>query len=132
MLERELTRLPNGLEAPILPPNAVKKSGTYTVVSNTDAGTVFYVTEDTVFTLPAIAVGNTFTFINMGKDGQAQITLSPNASDGINYKGSATDDKDLINTKATAKRGDSVTLASLSGTTAWEVSSATGIWAKEA
>ena len=68
----------------------------------------------------------------MAEDGTAEFSISPAVLDGINYKGSNTDDKDLINTKATSKKGDSVTLASLNGTTAWQVVAARGIWDKEA
>ena len=57
--------------------------------------------------------------------------LLTNASDGITYAGSSTDDKDLINTKATSKQGDFVVLASLDGTTAWQVTQVRGTFAKE-
>jgi hypothetical protein len=123
----KMTRFENG----ILDTNAVKKTSDYTVVTSTDAGKTFYVESTVTFTLPAIAIGNTFTFVYAGKDGEATLTLSPNASDGISFKGSATDDKDLILTKATAKRGDYVTIASLSGIDAWQVTAVRGIWAKE-
>jgi len=71
------------------------------------------------------------TFVNTAPDGVAALNVSPAAADGITYAGSSTDDKDLINTKATAKRGDFVTLASLDGVIAWQVVGARGIWAKE-
>lgn len=126
--------LAGGLIADHMQPDAVLKTTSYTVVSNTDAGKHFYIdgSADTTFTLPAIAIGNTFTFINWGDDGEALLTISPNASDGISFKGSATDDKDLINTKATAKHGDFVTLAALDQVVAWQVTAVRGVWAKEA
>ncbi len=123
-----MTRFPGG----VLDANAVEKTSAYTVVSNTDAGKTFYIKSSVTFTLPAIAIGNTFTFVYAGNDAEATLTLSPNASDGISYIGSATDDKDLILTQATAKRGDYVTLASLDQTVAWQVTAARGIFAKEA
>ena len=43
-----------------------------------------------------------------------------------------TDDKDLINTKATSKVGDYVTLASLNSLVFWTVVDVQGIFAKEA
>ena len=49
----------------------------------------------------------------------------------IKSKKYKTYDKDLINTKATSKVGDYVVLASLDGTTAWQVVDAQGVWAKE-
>lgn len=127
-----LTKFPNGLGSFFVANNAVEKTANYTVVITTDSGKTFTCkTDGVVFTLPAIAVGNTVTFVNMGNDGTAALTISPNASDGITYAGSSTDNKDLINTKATAKQGDFVTLASLSGTDAWQVVAVRGIWAKE-
>lgn len=110
----------------------VKKTADYTVVISDDCGKNFLSKLDgIVYTLPAIAIGNTVTFTNIAEDGAAAINISPNASDGISYKGSATDDKDLINTKATAKKGDFVTLASLDQAVAWQVVASRGIWAKE-
>ena len=53
------------------------------------------------------------------------------ASDGITYAGSSTDNKDLINTKATSRQGDYVVIASLDGTTAWQVTEVRGTFAKE-
>ncbi len=67
----------------------------------------------------------------MADDGQAALNISPAALDSITYAGTAVDDKDLINTKATAKKGDYVTIASLDGLVSWQVVDARGIWAKE-
>jgi hypothetical protein len=128
-----LTAFPNGLDSFLVDSNAVAKESNYTVVITTDSGkTLTSETDGVVFTLPAIAIGNTITFVNNAVDGANTLTISPNASDGITYAGSSTDNKDLINTKATSKRGDFVTLASLDGTVAWQVVAARGIWAKEA
>ena len=127
-----LTNFPNGIHSFFVSNNAVEKTEAYTVVITTDSGKTFVSKLDTmVFTLPAIAIGNTVTFVNMAEDGQAVMSISPNADDGITYAGTATDDKDLINTKATAKKGDFVTLASLDGVVAWQVVDVRGIWAKE-
>ncbi len=107
-------------EAGVTGYNIEAKESNYTVVATTDSGKTFTSkTDGTVFTLPAIAIGNTYTFVNTAEDGSNTLTISPNASDGITYAGSSTDDKDLINTKATSKVGDFVTLASLDGTVAW-------------
>ena len=43
----------------------------------------------------------------------------------------ATDDKDLINTKATSRQGDFVVIASLDSTANWSVTSVRGVFAKE-
>jgi hypothetical protein len=127
-----LTKYPNGIGSFFVDINAVEKTANYTVVITTDSGKTFTSKLDgMVFTLPAIAIGNTITFVNMANDGAASLAISPAAADGITYAGSSTDNKDLINTKATAKQGDYVTLASLNGTDAWQVVAARGIWAKE-
>ena len=112
--------------------NIEQKDSNYTVVINTDSGKTFLSnTKDVVFTLPGIAVGNVFTFINTGADGQNNLTISPNSSDGILYVGGLVDNKDLINTLATSKVGDYVTIASLNSTVFWTVVDVQGVWAKE-
>ena len=113
--------------------NIEQKDSNYTVViNNGDCGkTLLSNTKDVVFTLPSIAIGNVYTFVNTGADGQNNLTISPVSIDGILYAGSLTDDKDLINTQATSKVGDYVTLASLNSTAFWTVVDAQGVWAKE-
>lgn len=128
-----LTSFPNGLSSFYVDSNSVSKEANYTVIITTDSGKTFTSELDgIVFTLPSIAIGNTVTFVNNAEDGTADLSISPATIDGITYAGSSTDNKDLINTKATAKKGDSVTLASLDGVVAWQVVAARGIWAKEA
>ena len=113
--------------------NIEQKDSNYTVVITTDSGQTFTSkTDGVVFTLPAIAIGNVFTFVNTAADGTNTLTISPNANDGILYAGSLTDDKDVINTKATSKVGDFVKIASLNSTAHWTVVEAQGTWAKEA
>jgi len=113
--------------------NIEQKDTNYTVViANGDSGKTFISnTKDVVFTLPAIAIGNVYTFINTGADGQNNLTISPNANDGILYVGGLTDDKDLINTQTTSKVGDYVKIAALNSTAFWTVVEAQGVWAKE-
>ena len=112
--------------------NLENKESNYTVV-NADSGKTFTSSTDgVVFTLPAISIGRVFTFVNTGADGTNTLTISPNASDGILYAGSLTDDKDIINTKATSKVGDYIVCASLNSTAHWTVVAVQGIFAKEA
>ena len=112
--------------------NIETKASNYTVVATTDSGKTFVsATDGVVFTLPAIATGAVFKFVNAAEDGTNTLTISPNASDGIDYAGSKTDDKDVINTKATSKQGDFIVIASLSSTTHWSVTSVRGVFAKE-
>jgi hypothetical protein len=112
--------------------NIEQKDSNYTVVISTDSGKTFLSnTKDVVFALPSIAIGNVVTFVNTGADGQNNLTISPVSIDGILYLGSLTDNKDLINTQATSKVGDYVTLASLNSTAHWTVVDVQGVWAKE-
>ena len=113
--------------------NIEQKDSNYTVViNNGDCGkTLLSNTKDVVFTLPSIAIGNVYTFVNTGADGQNNLTISPVSIDGILYAGSLTDNKDVINTKSTSKVGDYVTIASLNSTAHWTVVDVQGVWAKE-
>tara|TARA_R110002051_G_C8572949_1_gene476100 strand:- start:36 stop:434 length:399 start_codon:yes stop_codon:yes gene_type:complete len=105
-----------------------------------DSGKVFTVATDAlVITLPACEAGLKFTFVNTGADANNIITLSPQATDSIwgtiTLAGSVVDlggvaNKDLINTKTSTIKGDSVTLCS--DGTDWYVIASTGIWAAEA
>ena len=111
--------------------NLENKTANYTV-TNADSGKTFTSSTDgVVFTLPPISIGRIFTFVNTGPDGTNTLTISPNASDGIDCAGSKTDDKDVINTKSTSKQGDFIVIASLSSTTHWSVTSVRGVFAKE-
>ena len=111
--------------------NIETKTSNYTVTTADSGKTFVSSTDGVVFTLPAIAVGYSFKFVNNAPDGTNALTLSPNASDGITYAGSSTDNKDLINTKATSKQGDFVVISSLDGTAAWQVTQVRGTFAKE-
>lgn len=131
--KKRLTVMPNGFATFIVNNLAEEKTANYTVIITTDSGKTFVSELDAiVFTLPSIGIGNTVTFVNMAEDGTAALNISPAAADGITYAGSSTDNKDLINTKATANKGDFVTLASLDGSIAWQVVDVRGVWAKEA
>ena len=111
--------------------NIETKTSNYTVTTGDSGKTFVSATDGVVFTLPAIATGAVYKFVNAAEDGTNTLTISPNASDGIDYAGSKTDDKDVINTKATSKQGDFIVIASLSSTTHWSVTSVRGVFAKE-
>ena len=121
-------------EAGVTGYNIEQKDSNYTVViNNGDSGKTFLSnTKDVVFTLPSIAIGNVYTFVNTGADGQNNLTISPATLDGILYLSSLTDNKDIINTQGTSKVGDYVTIASLNSTVFWTVVDSQGVWAKEA
>lgn len=94
-------------------------------------------------TLPATTAGACFIIRNggvpassavgagTGTDASVAVTVSPNASDKIQGLAfSAADDKDAINTKATARVGDYIKLVG-DGTDGWNVLDARGIWARQ-
>lgn len=102
-----------------------------------DSGIVQNVTVDgAIITLPSTANGLTFTIRNGGRyDGQIGVAVSPAAADGITGNGfTATINKDAINTKATSKTGDEITIVGTgsAGVAGWVTSNVTGTWAREA
>ena len=111
--------------------NLENKEANYTVTDADSGKTFTSSTDGVVFTLPAITIGRVFTFVNTGSDGTNTLTISPNASDGILYAGSLTDDKDVINTKTTSKVCDFIVCASLNSTAHWTVVDVQGVFAKE-
>lgn len=120
-------------------------TATTTLTKDYDGQILAVGTDALVITLPAVGAdtapaGTTLTFLNIGADGNNLITLSPNASDAIfgtianaaaDSVASGVDDKDFVNTKATANKGDRVTLVS-DGSTGWFILGGVGIWASEA
>lgn len=106
-----------------------------------DSGKVFLVGTDALtITLPATKKGLVYTFVNSGADGNNIITISPNANDAVygsvanaasDSVSGGVDDKDIINTKATANKGDRITLIA-DGADGWYILDGVGIWASEA
>ena len=109
--------------------------GNKTLVAS-DTGKTYFVKRGTsIFTLPATAVGLSYTFAYIGNNADGQIQVSPVAADGIAAVGSAVVNKDLILATATTKKGDWVTICSgvgATGVTAWFVSAHRGVLTKEA
>ena len=97
-----------------------------------DTGKVICCTVTTVVTLPvtATALANV-TLLNVGAFGAAQISADPAAADKIMGPDLAgVDNKDLINTLATARRGDFVTLTA-GHADGYVVNELKGTWASE-
>ncbi len=99
-----------------------------------DCGKLFWCTGDaTALTLPAIATGlSGLAIVSGGAFGTQATTIDPNASDmilGPDITGA--DNKDLINTKATQRRGDYVILIA-GDADGYMVTEQRGIWAREA
>ena len=101
-----------------------------------DSGKLFAVTEagdGDALTLPAIAAGlSGITILAVGAFGTTAVTIDPNAADmimGPDITGA--DNKDLICTKATQRRGDFVTLIA-GDADGYMVTEMRGTWAREA
>jgi len=73
-----------------------------------DNGKTFFVDTDAkTITLPAVATPTNCKIVNIGAYGTVAVNLSPQAADKVQGPDlPGTDNKDLINTKATAQRGD--------------------------
>jgi hypothetical protein len=97
-----------------------------------DNGKAFFVTADAgVITLPAVATPVNCAIVNAGPFGTVLVSVSPDAADKIRGPNLAgTNNKDLLNTKATAKRGDYVTLV-VGDADGGLVQSMRGTWATE-
>lgn len=107
------------------------KSANYTMDAEDTGKRIYIDTDAFTITLPATVVGLVYEFVNAGADGAVAITLSPNASDKIMGPDIAgVDNKDLINTKATARKGDRVKLFG-DGVNGWFVMEMVGTWAAE-
>lgn len=109
------------------------KSAHYTLDAQ-DCGKLICVDTDAItLTLPAIADGfGGATIVNIGAYGAIAVTISPAAADmilGPDITGA--DNKDLINTKATAQRFDRVKL-DLGDADGYLVTEMVGVWAREA
>ena len=85
-------------------------------------------------TLPAVQIGAVFIIVNIAADGGALLTIEPNADDKFltDIAGSVgTNDKGIINTKATQNQGDFIKLVGLNED-GWLIDSISGIWVDEA
>ena len=107
-------------------------TATDTTPAANESGFVYLVTATATITLPAVAPGATFTFINGGAlDATVGVTISPNASDKITGLGATgTNNKDIVNTVGTAKRGDMLILVG-GAANVWNVVRCIGTWDRE-
>ncbi len=107
------------------------KSADYTITAADSGRLTFVDTDAVVITLPATAAGLTVIVENAGADAAVGLSISPNASDKIQGAGlTAADNKDIVNTKATAKKGDRVVLVG-DGVDGWFIQQIVGTWARE-
>ena len=108
------------------------KSVNYTV-DDTDSGTTIFVdTDGVVITLPAVAGINGVKVVNIAAFGAALISVAPNAVDMIEGPGiTAADNKAILNTKATARRGDYINIDT-GDTNGWAITAMRGTWVRAA
>lgn len=108
-----------------------------TTLTADDSGKTYTIGVDAkTITLPPTEAGVKFTFVMNAARTTVEIVISPNAADGIygttnastNVVLSGTDDVDIKNTKATAEKGDCITLVG-DGVNGWFVVGCHGIWA---
>lgn len=97
-----------------------------------DTGKALFIdTDATTTTLPATTTGVRCALVNIGAYGTVAINADPNASDKVMGPDiGGTDNKDLINTKATANRGDYVILQD-GHADGFQVEAMKGTWATE-
>ena len=84
-------------------------------------------------TLPAVVVGGSFIVVCTAADGDALLTISPNASDKflVDIAGAAgTDNKDVILAKATQQKYDYIHLVGASAD-GWTIHNLSGTWSDE-
>ncbi len=101
-------------------------------VDATDSGRIFFVNTDAkIITLPAVQGIAGFKIVNIGAYGVVAVTIAPNANDMIEGPGiTAADDKDIVNTAATAQRGDYVQIE-YGDANGWAITDMKGTWARE-
>lgn len=98
-----------------------------------DSGKAFFVDTDAkTVTLPAVEGMAGIRVVNIGAFGTVAVTVSPNANDMVEGPDiTGADNKDLVNTKATARRGDYIDFE-YSDANGWVVTKMVGTWAREA
>ena len=113
-----------------------------TLTAYNSYGIVGIATDAKTISLPAITsnmLGVEFTIMNTGADGNNIVTISPAATDSINgtIANAAADsvaggvvNKNIVNTKATANKGDYIKIKAVA-LTEWYIVGGVGIWASE-
>ncbi len=98
-----------------------------------DSGKVFFVDTDAkIVTLPAVEGMAGIKIVNIGAYGTILVTVTPNAADMVEGPDiTAADTKGVLNTKATAQRGDYVELE-YSDANGWVIVDKKGTWVRAA
>jgi len=125
---------------PLIDGSPVLLTDDYQITAADNGKTFMIATDAKTISLPATIAGFEVTIINSGAAGNNIVTISPVAADGIAgtitlaasvVTRVGTANVDLVNTKASATLGDSVTLkgTGTTGVKAWFITASTGIWA---
>lgn len=108
------------------------KSANYTADAEDTGKWLWVDTDGVVITLPAVEGITAVRVGNLGSYGAVGVSISPGSVDMIEGPDiTAADNKDLINTKATAQRGDFVEI-NYGDANGYGVASIRGTWAREA
>ena len=127
------TVFPNGIKAfPRDAGNSVIKTAAYTVVAGDCLGSTIIVDSDAAVIITLVILTSAehgiVTIVN-NRPGQL-LTVNPDDADGIGFGNQEVDGTSIVNTAATAKKGDFVTLRGDAATgTFWQVLAIGGIWA---
>lgn len=126
-IDRDGTSHPMGVTTEVV------TSAVNLTLTQDDSGKIIVITgADKVVTLPATQEGLVYTIVTGATSVTTGLSVSPVAADRIIGLGfTAADDKDAINTQATERVGDSITLVG-NGSTGWLAIRASGTWAREA
>jgi len=113
-----------------LPDSIVKKTITTGSLTSADCGYCLQVSADAqTITLPATVAGLTYWIMNIGADGDVEITIELDNADKFIGSGIApADGEAIINTKATADCGDYIKVTS--HTDGWIITEMNGTWAE--
>lgn len=107
------------------------QAANYTIAAS-ESWTVFVATAANVeFILPPTEDGLVYTVVSQVPSAGVGVQVSPVAADKIMGNGfTSLDNKAAINTGATDREGDTITLLG-NGTTGWFILGTSGIWARE-
>lgn len=116
----------------LLPSDKTVVTSTSLTAADSSKMIVVNTTTDVILTLPSTADGLRYDFFILTTAGSGKLhSISPASADKIMGKGiTASDNKDLQNTQATAAVGDSVTLVA-DGADGWYAQNISGTWARE-
>jgi hypothetical protein len=97
-----------------------------------DSGKAFFITADAkTVTAPAVEGMSNIALINGGAFGTVAVTLSPNTNDMVEGPDiTAGNNKDIVNTKTTARRGDFI-IFDYGDANGWVITAKKGTWARE-